>query len=55
MRFYVYRHPIEDDEKVPTYYGEFKTYIEAEAAINTKFADEEYFYYEDFYIVEEDV
>lgn len=55
MRYLVYRQPLYCDEKKPVYYGSFESYMEAELAINTQFVEEDWYFYEDFYIVEEDL
>ena len=51
MEFFLYRHPLYDETK-PVYLGRFNTYREAEAA-RDNVIDEDWYFYEDFYIVEE--
>ena len=50
MKFFLYRHPMCDEEG-HIYIGKFSTYLEAEAKRDT-LIDNEFFFYEDYYIVE---
>ena len=48
--FYLYRHPIYDDEKAPILIGEFKDYISAERH-KYNIIDDDWYFDNDFYIV----
>jgi len=50
--FYLYRHPVYDDEKQPIFLGEFRSKSQAEAA-RTKHLNEDWFFESDFYIVDD--
>lgn len=51
MQFFLYRHPLYD-EVYPTFYGKFDTAREALQA-REKALDEDWYFEQDFYIVEE--
>jgi hypothetical protein len=48
--FYLYRHPIYDDEHTPILVGEFKDHTSAKRAIDSR-VDDDWYFYSDFYIV----
>lgn len=50
MQFFLYRHPLYDEE-TPVCYGVFETYLDAKQELN-KVIDDDWYFYEDFYIVE---
>lgn len=50
MEFFLYRHPLSDEEG-HIYLGKFSTYREAEIKRDS-LIDDEFFFYEDYYIVE---
>lgn len=50
--FYLYRHPVYDDEKSPIFLGEFSTYQAAIDAKDKKI-DDDWFFESDFYVVDD--
>ena len=50
--FYLYRHPVYDDEKTPIFMGQYNSYQQAEAA-KDKHIDDDWFFESDFYIVDD--
>lgn len=52
MKYYLYRHPLYDDEKGPILIGEFKDYKAAERHLDN-IIDDDWYFYTDFYIVDD--